>query len=914
MNKWKPNKEILNEVENLIEESKKPNTKIQKNILNKMKEMNLNIPDLNNYLAFIVCLYQETSITNRRNAGLILKNNILQTQMKDFQNVIEYVKEQMIIGISDPEPKIQQSCGIVISSIIQNFGIRIWPNLFDLLYQMIQENQNQSLIIGSLDCILKILEDQKNVIKTEFMEQNFELLIQKLLNYLHHENKTIQNLSLSSLIEFTLLNEYSLSKQIENFIHNLIVLAQGENDKIKRKVCHAFNLLLTHYSVVVEKYINEIIESIMKMMENDDPKVSLEACEFWFFFSQIEHLKHHLVPFLEQLIPRLLESMVFTSLDIQLTSNQLDGENFEKFNFYSEFIEERSKTKTSLNGKEKEGISTNNQNNKINDENTGFDGKQLEDEDDEDDLIEDDVNGEWNLRKSAANAIEKLSVVYQDELFGHLLPYLEHILEDEQVGWEHKEAAILSIGAISEGCLSAISQHLPKLMVFLAECLKHPHHLVRVISCWTISRYIDFLAVNLNYNSNSNDNQNQSFQNTSFTFENVLKDLLICAMDRIASVQNAACSALAIFIRSSQEKISSFLQDILEMINFSFQKYKKKNYKPLYLVITALCETLDTELSRTELMKLIMDPLVQIAQSVSDEDDDLIPLFQTLGYIASNIGAGFEPYLEYFWKRSLKIIDSYVIVNSTQNLENFGITKDDLPDKIFMFTSLEFLASIIEGASTNETVRNLMISDNLPSLLFSVLSDPEEDIIQSALALLGVVAINNSDLLQLHIKQEIPLLVFFLKSQNLSVRQNSCWAIGKVCFTFHNLLVPYVEHILEELQAIISASPCSYFVQNFFDQWSALLREIKNKQDKLTAHFGFCKLINNNISVVVSYYESIFATILFYQFPSLELLMEFKDILFQLQQLLIEVGEWDSFYNNINEEYRAILLNNYDIK
>ena len=56
--------------------------------------------------------------------------------------------------------------------------------------------------------------------------------------------------------------------------------------------------------------------------------------------------------------------------------------------------------------------------------------------------------------------------------------------------WEIKESGILALGAIAEGCMTGMIQHLPELIPYLINyCLSDKKALVRSISCWTLSRY-----------------------------------------------------------------------------------------------------------------------------------------------------------------------------------------------------------------------------------------------------------------------------------------------------------------------------------------------------------------------------------------------------------------------------------------
>lgn len=56
-------------------------------------------------------------------------------------------------------------------------------------------------------------------------------------------------------------------------------------------------------------------------------------------------------------------------------------------------------------------------------------------------------------------------------------------------------SGILALGAIAEGCMNGMTQHLPELIPYLISCLKDKKALVRSITCWTLSRYCHWAVV-----------------------------------------------------------------------------------------------------------------------------------------------------------------------------------------------------------------------------------------------------------------------------------------------------------------------------------------------------------------------------------------------------------------------------------
>lgn len=117
-------------------------------------------------------------------------------------------------------------------------------------------------------------------------------------------------------------------------------------------------------------------------------------------------------------------------------------------------------------------------------------GVDSDDSDDDSDLK--DALSDWNLRKCSAAALDVLSNVFHEALLPVLLPLLKQSLTSED--WLVKEASILALGAVSEGCMDGMMHHLTELIPYLINFLSDSKALVRSITCWTLSRYSHWIV------------------------------------------------------------------------------------------------------------------------------------------------------------------------------------------------------------------------------------------------------------------------------------------------------------------------------------------------------------------------------------------------------------------------------------
>lgn len=191
-------------------------------------------------------------------------------------------------------------------------------------------------------------------------------------------------------------------------------------------------------------------------------------------------------------------------------------------------------------------------------------GGEDSEEDDDDDGDDEDVS-EWNLRKCSAAGLDVISNIFHDDLLGIVLPIVKQMLVDEN--WRYREAGILALGAISEGCRLGMQPYLPELFPFLFQCLKDSKPLVRSITCWTLGRYTQWVVEQ---------------QQPTIYLEPLMTELLQRVLDTNKKVQDAACSAFATLEEEAGSELVPYLGPIVQNLMFAFTKYQTKNLNILY--------------------------------------------------------------------------------------------------------------------------------------------------------------------------------------------------------------------------------------------------------------------------------------------------------------------------------------------
>ncbi|CAF0945957.1 unnamed protein product, partial [Didymodactylos carnosus] len=566
-------------------------------------------------------------------------------------------------------------------------------------------------------------------------------------------------------------------------------------------------------------------------------------------------------------------------------------------------------------------------------------------EDEEEDDDDDDTSGtnadqatEWNLRKCSAAALDVLSNVFRESILPTLLPLLREMLFHPN--WEIKESGILVLGAIAEGCSYGLTPHLPDLIQYLITCLNDKKPLVRSITCWTLSRYSSWIV--------HNDVQQQKF------LIPLMSELLKRILDANKKVQEAACSAFATLEEEACIQMVPYLKQILETLVHAFRKYQAKNLLILYDAIGTLADSVGNHLNRPEYIQILMPPLIERWNALTNDDKDLFPLLECLSSIATALQQGFLPYFEPVFVRCILLVQQTIEASTPATTAQGTSQGPEQTDKDFMIVALDLLSGLAEGLSEKaiialiqeqlftsifsflgSNIDQLVEQSNLLTLLERCVQDPMAEVRQSSFALLG-------DLTKACFRHVRPHLPFFLPilSQNLdphhvSVCNNAIWAIGEISLEIGQEIQPYVPHILDQLIMIINRSNtpktllentaitigrlglvCSQSVaaelQRFIRPWCIALRNIRDNDEKDSAFRGICNMIVLNPLGVANEFIYVCDAIASWEKPPYELHQKFRQILLTFKQ---EFGQdqWQQFTDRFPIALKQRLQTQYGV-
>ncbi|THF99557.1 hypothetical protein TEA_013132 [Camellia sinensis var. sinensis] len=802
---WQPQEEGFREICGLLEQQISP-TSDKSQIWQQLQHYS-QYPDFNNYLVFILARAEGKPVEVRQAAGLLLKNNLRSAFKSMSPPYQQYIKLELLPCLGASDRQIRSTAGTIISVLIQIGGVFGWPELLHTLVKCLDSNELNHME-GAMDALSKICEDIPQVLDSDMpglTERPINVFLPRLLQVLY--------------------------MSMDKYLQGLFILSNDPTAEVRKLVCAAFVQLIEVRPAFMEPHLRNVIEYMLQVNKDHDEEVALEACEFWSAYCETQLPPENLREFLPRLIPVLLSNMVYADDDESLVDAEDDG-----------------------------SLPDRDQDLKPRFHSSRFHGSENAEDDD------DDIVNIWNLRKCSAAGLDVLSNVFGDEILPTLMPVVQAKLStNDDETWKEREAAVLALGAIAEGCISGLYPHLSEIVAFLIPLLDDKFPLIRSISCWTVSRFSKFIVQGIGH------------QERREQFDKVLMGLLRRILDNNKRVQEAACSAFATLEEEAAEELAPRLEVILQHLMCAFGKYQRRNLRIVYDAIGTLADAVGGELNQPTYLDIMMPPLIAKWQQLPNSDKDLFPLLECFTSIAQALGTGFSQFAQPVFQRCINIIQSQQLAKVSQS--------------------------------------------SLRDLLLQCCMDDAPDVRQSAFALLGDLARvcpihlhpRLSEFLDVASKQlSIPKL-----KETISVANNACWAIGElavkvrqeispIVMTVISCLIPILQHAEELNKSLIENSAItlgrvawvcpevvSPHMEHFMQSWCIALSMIRDDIEKEDAFRGLCAMVRANPSGALSSLVFMCKAIAsWHEIRSEELHNEVCQVLHGYKQMLRD-GAWD---------------------
>ncbi|KAH1268159.1 hypothetical protein KXW35_006007 [Aspergillus fumigatus] len=895
-------------------------------------------PDYVNYITYLFCTPQippavgmddDTYNLVRFAAAMNLKTKIHVAYNTISQPSLAYIRSATLAGLRDSNLQVRNSAGSIITELLQQAGLLAWPEVLHELLSLVENASGDVPVLAqeaAMSALAKVCEDNRKVLDRDYEGQRpLDVIIPKLMDFTSSGSPRVRSMALSTIHVFLPSRPQALIASLDLFLSQLFQLASDTDTDVRRMVCQTFAQLVDFAPEKLVPHMEGLVNYIIMQQNNaEDPELALDAAEFWLVAGEQAKLQQPLAPHMPKIVPVLLRSMVYDEDDAIRLSGE--GDDAELEDREEDLRPQFAKSKAARLDLSKSGAQAN--------------GDTAAGEDDDDDLSEgeiedsefgDDPEDEWTLRKCSAAALDVFSNVYHQPIFEIILPYLKETLRHEQ--WPQREAAVLTLGAVADGCMDAVTPHLPELVPYLISLLNDPQPVVRQITCWCLGRYSEWAS-----------HLADPLERARF-FEPMMEGILRRMLDGNKKVQEAAASAFASLEEKSDANLIPYCEPILRQFVQCFGKYKDRNMYILYDCVQTLAECVMGELAKPHLVDILMPALIDRYNKVTDQSRELFPLLECLGYIAAAYGDTFAPFAPPLFQRCTKIIYE----NLQEYIASVNNQAIDEPDKDFLVTSLDLLSAIIQAIDPQKSGE--LVATSQPrffDLLCFCMEDPNYEVRQSSYALLGDCAINIFPQLEPYIPNIMPTLIKQLdldlirddeRHTGFSVLNNACWSCGEIAVTEKANLAPYADKLYHGLSTIINNEEiidsvnenaamalgrlgfcCSDQLASRLAEYAGSFLKSMNKieftREKASAFLGFNHVVMKNPQALESCLGEYFQAIA--TFPTKSLHQEdYRDIQSSFQQVLQGyknmIPDFDSFLTQLPQHVVQKLRSVYQI-
>jgi len=868
------------------------------------------LPDFDKYLVTIFAQMSGQHEVVRQRAGLLLKKQDLRSDSS------EYIRANALLAVRDPNKVIRHTAGSVITTIVQKAGVQSCCQTLDQLAECLRD-ANPDTVEGGFNALSKICEDGVTLLKQAWEMPTAETqtfitwcttrLLPRVLEYATPSAPVVARQNAIEILNHFALNYMFNDLQLaymyptlegfdEKYIEVLGRLAKDTDVTVLKDVCKGFVCVIEqNWRCLKQEICQVVLRYMLEASRHPEYVVRLEALEVWTPCTNSVLLLQLVRPMLPELVPVLLENMVYSNADYMgMEASVIEDDN-------AAVPDQLEDIKPRFH-------------------------KEQGDEGDEGEEGEASSGGawgaEWTARKAAASALDHLANAFRQEILQVVLPLIQQKLESPK--WEVQESGVLALGAIAMGCMESLVQFLPRVMELLLQLCQAQKPLLRSISCWCTSRFSQWIC------HEQNENREQ-------VLKLVLQALLQRVLDKNKRVQEAACSAFATLEEEARSQLTPYLPDIVQTLNQAFQYYQAKNLLILYDAVGTLADAVGWELNQPQYVRPILEPLAVKFDAVTDNDRSIIALFECLSALAQNIGESFLPIVPRIVERCVRLIMNGARAAQMwlQNPNEF-----EKPDREVMAASIDLLSGIVEGL--RERVGETVLSQhNFIAVVPEVLKDTALQVKQSAFALVGDCAKNSIEHVVPFLPQILPLCAKSLREgTSATVSNNASWAIGEICVKVGpDFMAPYLEEAAGSLIGVIVRDhqphqPAPHLlIQNccitlgrlgmvcgqqmgkafpsFAKQWCTVMKTVRLDIEKVNAFQGLCNLVKANPQACLTCMPELAGAIAsFYPAPP-NLDPEFRQILHSYKQTL--GATWPSIYATMPDEVKMRLAHMYNL-
>ncbi|KAJ2157862.1 hypothetical protein GGF46_004198 [Coemansia sp. RSA 552] len=903
---WQPDPESLRQLIQLFNSTNMADNVIQQQNNQRLEQLS-QVPDFINYLLYVLVFMKDESSLVRTVAGLLLKNKVRQDFDKISPQVLDYVVRKSIDEIGDPITMVRHTLGTVVATVVALGKIGNWPDVLPRLMQLLDSTE-YAVVEGSWDILHKICEECDSELEDPLPDgtRPLNVMIPKFLTFFSSESAVLREYAISTTTLFVGQHSECMQPMMDTFVVELFKRANDDSAEVLKAVCKAVVALVESRPDKLMPELENVVNYMIHTTQHSDPDIATEACEFWLSFCEQAELVDSLKPFLNRVVPTLMRGMVYSEEDLLMLDNDSDDAVVPDSDQDIKPRHHRARTHDHHQTEGSGGDAGSD---------AESDGSGSDDDSDDD---YDDYYAEWSLRKCSAASLDVMSTAFGDHILEFVLPVLKEELANDD--WRVKEAGILALGAIADGCMTGMEPHMPSLLPYLIQWFKHEKALVRSIACWSASRYGKWAIFGTEENT------------VKVYFEPLLAGLLEAMMDKNKRVQEAACSAFATIEEDAGPYMAPYIQPVLETLIRAFALYQRKNLIILYDAVGTLAEAVGPELNQPQYVQMLMPTILERWNNLQTYDQHMFPLFECLSAIALSLGPGFKPYAQPIYQRSVQIV-AETLQMCQQASQDPSV---DAPNKDLVIVALDLISSIVQALGDES--QPLIAEHNCVALQLvgMCMVDPETDVRQSAFALLGDLAMQCFSLIQPQLDPIMQQLIPQIDRNfaHLNVCNNAAWSAGEIALKAgEEHIKDYVNPLLERLVPLLNNANtpltlaenaaitigrlglvCPAVVapnlEAFAQRWCFVLSSVKDNSEKSSAFQGMMTMIGANPQGISKAFLLFCQAAVNWQTPDTQLMEMFVQTFAGLKQLA--GNEWESSIGMLDPQSRQIIKERFN--
>lgn len=777
---WQADQARLQQLCQMLVLASSPDTHQQQQVVQAFTKFS-QLPDFSMYLVVVFAQMSDQPEVVRQRAGLMLKGHIATLPANVMANgVVEHITVHTMNMMQDSRRSIRHTAGTVLTAMVHKAGLSACGAALERLVGCL-ESQAPDVVEGALSALGKLCEDGLGLLEKAaaavpgssaadaqlFVQWTSQRVLPKVL-----ERATPASPAFARQLALECLNHFAMSGALNTgkipalqqygtrYIEVLGSLANDNAQEVLEAVCKGFACVVENsWSCLTQQHYVVILQFMLKASQNPEYGVRFHALAVWLPCADVHDAWGVVAKLLPELVPVLVNNMLYADADYMcMDASNVEDDNAARPDSLDDIKPRFHKESNNIDGEEEEGPP---------------------------DKTSHGWAADWTARKAAAAALDALSGVFPSEVTQRVLPLIEQKLQ--HTGWEHQEAGVLALGAIGANCMEKLAQFLPAVMDLLLRLCSSPKPLLRSISCWTVSRFCNWIC------HERNPNRQQ-------VISSVLKVLLPRCLDRNKRVQEAAISSVLTMLSAAGRQVVPFLNDIADTLVKALALYQIKNLRILYDTIGTLSWAVGPELDKPHYVQMIMAPLMHKFETVSDADVTTLPLFECLGNILGAIGKSIIQLVPKFVMRCVRIINDMAVASQIweQNPHEY-----ERPDRELMAASVDFLSAVLDGLK--ERSREIIGQLNFLSVAPLAVKDKSMRVKQSGFFLVATCA-------SICIEPLGPLLAELLPhcaaglgpTMSPTVASNASWAISEIAAkTPPEVMAPHLDTIVRAVMAIL---------------------------------------------------------------------------------------------------------------